>query len=153
MRKLLFILTFTVLLSGVTMAADKPVILRLNNGENITLSFSDRPKIVHNGSTIQIISKKGTVQISAESLKLVVFDSTNGIDSPSSTDKKYLFEDGLIKITGETPESTVYLYNESGVLQNTFKTDKDGSVQIPADGNNETIIVKSDSFNFKYMAK
>ena len=135
------------------MAADKPVILRLNNGETITLTFSDKPKIVNKGSVIELISKKGTVQIDSNNLRMIVFDPENSVDSPAAADKNYQIVDGFINITGEAPESTIYLYNGGGIQLNTFKTDKNGFVSIPIDGYNETIILKSDSFNFKVLAK
>ena len=131
-----------------------PITLLLTDGQTVSMSFDQKPKVVHKSSKIEITYGTNKLEIDGSQLNKIVLGDVDAVYSPNASKRGFNIEEGVVKIFGEDPECVVSVYDTDGSLLKSYKTDDDGNLEIPlSDFAQKILVIKTDSFSFKILAK
>lgn len=135
-------------------AEDIPITLILTNGQSVSMSFAQNPKIVYKSSNVEIIYGSNKLEVENTQISKIVLGDDTSVDSPKDSGSGYVIEGNELKLFGQTPKTSFYVYSIDGSLLKSYKIDADGSLTIPlSDFSLKELVFKSDSFCFKILEK
>jgi hypothetical protein len=132
------LMCFLALGSYVAKAGENQVLLTLTDGDAVTMSFSQTPKItLSDGSVVVEYDEDGahwTIYYAPSAIKKVSFGAaeTVGIESAPDAVKpgNIDFSNGVFTFSGFKGGDRVYLYNIGGVKVNSYTIPSNGSVEV-----------------------
>lgn len=131
-----------------------PITLLLTNGQTVSMSFAQKPKVKHKSGKVEIIYGSKSMEINESQLSRIILGDVSSVDSNSEKECGYILDQESVKLYGQTPESEVLVYAQDGALLKSFKTDANGNLEIPvSDFSQKVLVLKTDSFSFKVLVK
>ena len=131
-----------------------PITLILTNGQTVSMSFAQKPRIKHKSGIIEVTYGSQSMEINESQLSRIILGDATSVDTPSEQECGYVLTQESVKLHGQTPESEVSVYAQDGSLLKSYKTDADGNLEITlSDFTQKVLVLKTDSFSFKVLVK
>ena len=130
-KKILILLVLLSFLSRAN-AQDKVlgIIIELTNGEKVECRLADNPKLLFDGTTINLIAEKVDMNFAPEGLLKVSMGNVDDVSAIERTEVEqcnFQMKGGFVRLSGFEPNQDVKVYTTAGTLIATYEVPLNGS--------------------------
>lgn len=149
MKRFAVILLLAVCCAGY---AQNSVTLYLKSGKSVSYTFQEKPVMSYYGNELLVSTQEVQVQYALESIYRLCFEdnSQTTVKEVINADVRFAVGADAITITGEEPESDIYIYDLNGVCVGKYSADENGDAEISIRELSDGIyVVKTSALSFK----
>lgn len=151
MKRFAVILLLAVCCTGY---AQNSVTLYLKSGRSVSYTFQEKPVMSYSGNELLVSTQEVQIQYALESISKLCFEdnSQTTVEEVINADVRFDVSADAITLTGEKPESDIYIYDMNGVCAGRNSTDAEGNAEISIRELKEGLyVVKTVSLSFKII--
>ena len=155
MKRILFLLTL--FLAVLPVAAQNTLIVHQKDGQTFSFGFEEKPVVTFTDNELVVTSTMAEARFQlAEVVKFTFDDEGTAVEGIKDDGRKAAIslDEYTVSLTGAKPEITVRLIASDGKVLQSYKTDRNGSVQFSiAELPEGTYIISSEGLNVKILKK
>ena len=151
MKRFAVILLLAVCCTGY---AQNSVTLYLKSGRSVSYTFQEKPVMSYSGNELLVSTQEVQIQYALESISKLCFEdnSQTTVEEVINADVRFAVSADAITLTGEKPESDIYIYDMNVVCAGRNSTDAEGNAEISIRELKEGLyVVKTVSLSFKII--